>query len=182
MAAHPDIAAIVLAADGHPDATVDGQPALTHVLGMVAGWELATPTVTVFSRTTEDLLEAIDLGEGVAVIDEDGIDRGSALSVGLDALTHLHPEAVATFVVDGDVPGVPSKVPEALISQLESSGRMAAAPQYRYVRSGPVLVGRQLWDPLMASETEQPLAELLTAHPEWTTTVVISERAPAPAT
>ena len=180
MASHPETAAIILAADGRPDARLDGDVVLKKVLEMVTDWGVAAPVVVVFSKRTDSLLDAVDLGDAVAVIDEDGSSRSSAVSVGLDALTHLHPDASAAFVVDGDVPGVPPDLAELLMAELTSSGRMAAAPQYRYVRSGPILVGRQLWDRLMALESDQPLAEFLKAHPEWTAAVVISERAPMP--
>ena len=182
MAAHPDITAVILGVDGRLDAPVEGGPVLSQVHDMVRAWGVAEPVVVVFSKQTESLMGSIDLGESVAVVDEDGSGGGSALSVGLDALTRLHPDAAAAFVVDGDVPGVPDDLAESMMVELESSGRMAAVPQYRYVRSGPVLIGRQLWDRFMASESDQPLAETLIAHPDWTTTVVVSTDAPLPVT
>ena len=182
MADHLDIAAVILAVEGRLDASVEGKPVLRQVYDTVVGWGAAEPVVIVFSKQTEPLLSSMDLAESVVVIDEDGSGTGSALSVGLDALTHLHPDASAAFVVDGDVPGVPVGLAEALMTELESSGRMAAVPQYRYVRSGPVLVGRQLWDRFMASETDQALAEMLIAHPNWTSTVVVSADAPVAVT
>jgi CTP:molybdopterin cytidylyltransferase MocA len=174
-----DIASVVVAVPpARPEAVFEGRPVLEVVLAAVAEFSLAEPTVTVFNRATEVLVESIDLGSGVAVVDEDGSSWASALSVGLDAATRLFVDAVAVLVVDCDVPIVPTGTVPALIASLRTSGKMAAAPTYRYVRGGPVLLGRGLWDRVMSSESDQRLEEWLAAHPGWSDPVVISEPAP----
>ena len=155
----------------------EGRPVIEAVLAMVADWDVAEPAIAVFG--SEGDLDDVELGTAVAVIDEAPPAVASAISVGLDAATRILPDAAAALIVDGDVPGVPAGTAASLISEWRRSGSMAAAPQYRYVRSGPVLVGRQLWDRIMASESEQRLVDLLAAHPEWTSTVVISDTAPS---
>lgn len=176
-----DIATLIVAAPpARPEALFEGRPVLQAVLTGVATMGLAEPTVTVFTRSTEHLLDTVDIGRGVAVIDEDGSTWASALSVGLDALTRLFADAVAALVVDCDVPIVPAGTVPALIASLRASGKMAAAPTYRYVRAGPVLLGRGLWDRVITSESEQRLEDLLAAHPDWADPVVISAAAPLP--
>ncbi|MDH3730124.1 MAG: NTP transferase domain-containing protein [Acidimicrobiia bacterium] len=171
---------IITASPARPQAPFDGAPVLETVLSKAMRWGLATPLVVVFGRDNEHLVESIDLGAGIAVLDEDGSSRSSAISVGLDAVSHVLPDAIAALIIDSDVPGVPEGTVPALIDSLATSGRMAAAPTYRYVRGGPVLLGRQLWDRVMASDSEQRLEEFLAAHPDWASTVVISEPAPEP--
>lgn len=176
---HDDVAGLILAVPPTQPATLHhDRPVLLDVLDMVAGWGLASPLVVVFSDATEYLIADVDLGPAVAVLDEDGSNRSSAVSVGLDAITRLLPDVEAALVVDGDVPGIAAPTAAALIAEMGRSEKVAAAPLYRYVRSGPVVVGRRLWDRLMAEDSDQPLHELLSAHPEWTATVVISGRAP----
>jgi CTP:molybdopterin cytidylyltransferase MocA len=174
-----DIASVIVAAPpARPEAVFEGRPVLEAVVAAVAEMGLAEPTVTVFNRATEHLLDSVDIGSGVAVIDEDGSSWASALSVGLDAVTRLLVDAVAVLVVDCDVPVIPAGTVPALIAGLRSSGKMAAAPTYRYVRGGPVLLGRRLWDRVITSESDQRLEDLLAAHPDWSESVVISEPAP----
>ncbi len=145
---------------------------------MVARWDLGGPVVVVVNRATEAILDSLVPDAAIVVVDEDGSSWASALSVGLDALTHLSPDAPAALVVDCDVPRIPAATVPALTSEFSKSGMLAAVPQYRYIRGGPVLVGRRLWDRLMASEEDQRLEDLFAAHPEWTRMVVISETAP----
>lgn len=171
---------IVTASPARPQALFEGGPVLEAVISLVAQWGLAGPVVVVFGRDNEHLVESIDLGSCIAVLDEDGNSRSSALSVGLDAVSRLFPDAVAALVIDCDVPEVPMGTVPALIDSLLTSGRMAAAPTYRFVRGGPVLLGRQLWDRIKASDSDQRLEDLLAAHPDWSSTVVISEPAPEP--
>ena len=102
MADHLDIAAVILAVDGRLDAPVEGKPVLRQVYDTVVGWGAAEPVVIVFSKQTEPLLSSIDLAESVAVVDEDGSGTGSALSVGLDALTRQTLENIReTLAADG---------------------------------------------------------------------------------
>lgn len=179
--ADSNIAAVVLAVPPvKPATTYNGSPVLAAVLETVSGWGLDGPVIVVFSSATAGLLDAIELGEAIAVLDEDGSSLSSALSVGLDAVTRVSDETSAAFIVYGDTPDVPSATADALVESLTSTARLAAAPMYRYVRAGPVLVARQLWDRLMATDTDQRLEEMLAAHPEWTSTVVISRKAPQP--
>ncbi len=177
--AKQEIAGIIITASpARPQALFDGKPVLEAVIALAKQWDLAEPVVVVFGKDDEHLVESMDLGGCIAVLDEDGNSRSSAISVGLDAVSHLLPDADAALIIDSDVPEVPGGTVAALVASLATSGKMAAAPTYRYVRGGPVLLGRQLWDHVMTSDTEQRLEELLAAHPEWSSTVVISEPAP----
>ena len=169
---------IITASPARPQAPFDGKPVLEAVIALAKQWDLADPIVVVFGRDDEHLVESMDLGGCIVVLDEDGNSRSSAISVGLDAVSHLFPDAGAAPIIDSDVPQVPEGTVAALVDSLVGSGKMAAAPTYRYVRGGPVLLGRQLWDHVMTAGTEQRLEELLAAHPDWSSTVVISEPAP----
>ena len=173
------IAGVILtSAPARPEASYEGRPVVETVLSVAASWPLAEPLVVVFGKDNQRLIDTVNLQGAVAVVDEDGSSRSSALSVGLDAVVHLLPDGEAALIIDCDVPRIPEATVPALIEELATSGKMAATPQYRYLRGGPVLVERQLWDRLMASDSDQRLEDLLAAHPEWSTAVVISESAP----
>lgn len=166
-------AAIVLAAGassrlGTTKQLVDvgGRPMLESVVAAAASWPVDT-VVVVLGSGADEILEAVDLGEAVVVVNE-GWDEGiaSSIRVGLDVLSR-EPGWERAFIVLGDQPAIPGEVPERLLEAMEYSGRPAAVPVYRYERGNPVLFDRGLWPRLMTLEGDTGAAALLRTHPEW---------------
>lgn len=177
-------AAIVLAAGGSrrlgsPKQLVDldGRPLLERVVEMVAGWPVGTVAV-VLGSSAEDVLEDVDLGPAVALINEDWSEGlASSLRVGFDYLSR-EPQWERAFVALGDQPFVPDDVPRGLLAAADASTRPAIVPVYRYERGNPVLFARSLWSRLMALSGDVGASDLLKAHPEWVEEVRFSAAAP----
>lgn len=178
-------AALVLAAGGsrrfgRPKQLLDwgGRPLLERVLAAVAGWGVS-PVVVVLGAHAEELVEEVDLGEALVVINpewEEGL--ASSLRVGFDFLARRR-DVERAFVVLGDQPRIPPDVPPALLTAAVESGRPAVVPVYRYQRGNPVLVARWLWERLMSLEGDAGAAALLRAHPAWVQEVRFDHPAPA---
>jgi len=178
-------AALVLAAGGsrrlgRPKQLLDwgGRPLLEKVVGAVAGWGVS-PVVVVLGAHAEEVLERVDLGAALVVLNpewEEGL--ASSLRVGFDLLARRG-EAEWAFVVLGDQPRIPPDVAPALLAAAEEGGRPAVVPVYRYQRGNPVLVGRRLWERLMSLEGDAGAATLLRAHPGWVQEVRFDHPAPA---
>ena len=166
-------AAIVLAAGasrrlGSPKQLVDieGRPLLEHVVGMVSAWPVDT-VIVVLGSGSEDLLDAIDFGEAIVVINDDW-DEGmaSSIRVGLDLLSR-EASWERAFVVLGDQPYIPEEVPGRLLEEAEDAHQPTVVPVYRYEQGHPVLFDRSLWPRLMALDGDIGASDLLKAHPEW---------------
>ena len=166
-------AAIILAAGsskrlGHPKQLIDwgGQPLLDVVIKRVQTWEVDEIWV-VLGHEADAMLAACDF-EGVSVVINDGFEEGiaSSLRVGLDALTR-HSRADAALIVMGDQPSIDPTVIPKLKQAAVASRSMAVIPKYRYSRSNPALITRDLWPRLMSLEGDQGAQKLLEAHPEW---------------
>lgn len=166
-------AALILAAGaskrlGRPKQLIDwgGRPLLEVVVERVLSWDVDEVWL-VLGHQADTILEACDL-EGVSVVINDGFAEGlaSSLRVGLDALMR-HSRADGVFVVMGDQPAIDPTVIPKLTQAAEASRAMAVVPKYRYSRSNPVLMRRDLWPRVMSLEGDQGAQKLLEAHPEW---------------
>lgn len=167
------IAALVLAAGGsrrlgHPKQLVDwgGRPLLEHVLEQVAAWPVDRVVVVLGDRA-EEILEQVDLGEAMVVINfdwEEGI--ASSLRAGLAALTGERGMEAALIVL-ADQPEIPSGLVAELVETYRRKRPWAVVPRYRYARGNPVLIDQALWGRLMSLEGDAGAKHLLEAHPEW---------------
>ena len=128
---------------------------------------LVDEVVVVLGAHSEEILEAVDFGDAVIVINEDW-DEGmaSSLRVGLDFLTQ-DASFERAFVVLGDQPDIPADVIAGLLAAAETATRPALVPLYRYERANPVLFDRSLWARLMSFEGDLGASGALKAHPEW---------------
>jgi molybdenum cofactor cytidylyltransferase len=167
------VAAVVLAAGGavrmgRPKQLVEWKqrPLLEHVIAMVAGWPVDLVAV-VLGAYSDEILERVDFGDALAVVNpewEEGL--ASSIRVGMDVLMRER-ELEQAFVALGDQPEIHADVPPRLLEMMESSGRLAAVPVYRYQRGNPVLIARPLWPQLAGLSGDQGAAGLLKAHPQW---------------
>lgn len=179
-----EITALVLAAGGsqrlgRPKQLEDwgGRPLLEHVVRMVETWPVDSITV-VLGAAAEEILDGVDFGSATLVINpewDEGIS--SSLRVGLDALSRK-PRATAALVVLGDQPAVPEGVVRRLLEEYRSGSTPAVVPRYRYTRGNPVVFDRSLWGRLMSLSGDQGARDLLKAHPEWVTEVLLDHLPP----
>ncbi len=166
-------AAIVLAGGGSrrlgsPKQLVryEGRPLLEHVVAMVGAWPV-DEVVVVLGAHAEEILEAVRLGDAVALINDDWEEGiASSLRIAFDYLSR-DPSMERAFVALGDQPDIPPDVPAGLVAAAEWSTRPALVPVYRYERSNPVLFARSLWERLMSFEGDIGASSTLRAHPEW---------------
>jgi molybdenum cofactor cytidylyltransferase len=164
---------------GRPKQLLDwgGRPLLERVVTAVHTWP-ASPVLVVLGAHAEDILDRVDLGAALVVVNpewEEGI--ASSLRVGFDLLAR---EGTAdwAFVALGDQPRIPPDVPPALLSAAGESGREAIVPVYRYQRGNPVLVRRPLWPRMMSLQGDAGAGALLKAHPGWVLEVRFDHAAP----
>lgn len=177
-------AAIVLAGGGSsrlgsPKQLVDldGRPMLESVVAAVSEWPVDL-VVVVLGSGAEEILETVDLGESLVVVNEgwaEGI--ASSIRVGLDVLTRS-PSWERVFMVLADQPRIPEDVPGLLLSAALASHRPAIVPVYRYDRGHPVLFDRSLWPRLMTLEGDTGASGLLRTHPEWVEEVRVDHLPP----
>ncbi len=178
-------AAVVFAAGGarrmgQPKQLVEwhGRPLLEHVIAMVAGWPVDL-LVVVLGCAADEILEKVEFGDAVAAVNpewEEGL--ASSIRVGIDVVMRERtPESA--FMALGDQPEIPADVPPGLLEMMESSGRPAVVPVYRYQRGNPVLVARPLWTRLAGLTGDQGAAGLLKAHPQWVKEVRFDHLPPA---
>lgn len=167
------IAALILAAGassrmGESKQLLDwgGRPLLGYILEQARSWPV-DQVVVVLGSEAETILERVDLGQAVVVLNpewEEG--QASSLRAGLAALER-EGSMEAAFIVLGDQPEVDPAVLPALVEAYRSSGRWAVVPKYRYTRGNPVLVARALWPRLMSLKGDEGARRLFEAHPEW---------------
>jgi molybdenum cofactor cytidylyltransferase len=178
------IATLILAAGsstrfGSPKqlAPFQGTTLLGHVIKQTSTWP-AAETWVVLGANAEEILEGVEFGDAKVVINED-FEEGiaSSLRAGLDALL-TSSKIDAAFIVMGDQPSIPEAVPEALADAMEFGGHWVVVPQYRFERSNPVLVGRQLWERFMSLSGDEGAMKLLRSHPEWVHQIRFEELPP----
>ncbi len=103
---------------------------LGHVLDRVASWPV-DETWVVLGSDADEILDRIDMGEAVVVVNESHEEGlSSSLKVGLDAIL-LGSRVDAVLIVLGDQPTIPDEVPEELIEGMRDSRLPVAIPKYR---------------------------------------------------
>lgn len=170
----PEPAAAVILADGPSDSIGLGKA----IRGLVERFqESFDPVVVVLPTAHGDAVAGIDLGEAIVTIDEEPAEAASALRVGLDVLSRRGGTERA-LVTLSSIEGIPNGVERRLLAAEPS--RPAIVPRYRYATGYPVIVGRALWERLMALEADQSLLPFLTAHPDMVEEIVIEALPPRP--
>jgi molybdenum cofactor cytidylyltransferase len=149
----------------------------------------STPeVVVVLGADAEAVLGAVELDGVTLVIDPEWREgAASRVRVGLDTLLR-ESAADAVVVVDAGHPQVEAGVVATLVRAhaarkvrlgVDPRAADATVPKYRYVRAGPVVVGRELWPWLMNLEGETTVIQALQSHPDWVSEVWIDRLAPA---
>ncbi len=155
-----------------------GESLLAGVVRRLAG--LDAVVVVVREEAHAGLVDAI---ADITVIVDPEWQEGTAapLRVGLDWLTHATGVGAA-FVVDLDTPAVERAVLGELLDAHAGAAKPVTVPKYRYVRGGPVLLGRDIWPRFLSVEGDLDLQQFLLAHPQWVTEVRVDWAPPRPIT
>jgi len=168
------VGAVVVATGGSPGAAATlaeenwrGRPLLRGVVERLVDIELVV--VVVRDAGAADLLE--DADNVVVIVDPEwGEGTAAPLRAGLDYLSHSS-AVEAAFVVVLETPDIPPAALQELAQAHGGAETTVVVPKYRYVRGGPVLLGRDIWPRFLGAEGDLDLDHFLLAHPQWVTEV-----------
>lgn len=165
-------AAIVLATAASPGPATTlaeepwrGDTLLSGVIGRLS--RLGSVVVVVRDDQYASMVEPAD---NIAVVVDPEWEEGDASPVraALDWLTRSS-DVDAAFVVTLDAPEIEPAVLDELALAHAQSEASITVPKYRYVRGGPVLVGRDIWPRFLGGEGDLDIEKLILAHPQWAT-------------
>lgn len=92
--------------------------------------------------------------------------EAAPLRAGLDWLTRIG-EVDAAFVVTLDAPEIEPDVLVQIATAHAAAESSITVPKYRYVRGGPVLLGKEIWPRFLGAEGALDIEQLILAHPQW---------------
>jgi molybdenum cofactor cytidylyltransferase len=116
--------------------------------------------------------------EVTVIVDSEWAEGAAApLRAGLDFLTRSA-DVDAVFVVTLEFPEIEPAVLEALLQAHAESETPVTVPKYRYVRGGPVLLGKDIWPRFLGTEGDLDLEQLILAHPQWVTETRVESAPP----
>ncbi len=166
-------AAVVLATAASPGGRdtlarelVGGRPLLAELVARLQSLRM----VVVVVRDEEDGSLVAGMDRVVVIIDPEWEEGAAPLRAGLDFLAQSN-EFDEAFVVQVHTPLLEPAVLEALSVARREAGTLVAAPKYRYVRGGPLLIGSELWPRFLGAEGALDLDDYLKAHPQWVSEV-----------
>lgn len=165
------VAAVVLAAGGstrmgRPKALLPlrGKTYLEVALGTLGSCDVE-PLLVVLGSSAGDVLERVDLGRAVALLNRDW-QRGMLGSLQL-AVRHLideRPRATALLVALVDTPLFAATTVQALAQAFRGTGSPVVLPRHRGEHGHPVLFGRAAWDELLAASDGSGARAVVDAH------------------
>ena len=188
----PGFAGLILAAD----ALDDGSPralgkwgrttTIEHVVSLIA--PLFDTTVVVLGSEGERVADTTQLGDAIVIVDPEWPEGvSSPLRAGLDTLSRSSDVAHAV-VIDVATPQVDAGVIAELIDAHLATphalpgrrigDRAATVAKYRYARSGPIVLARELWERFLSLEGSTPILQMLSAHPDWVAEIWIDQLPP----
>lgn len=170
------VAAIVIATKASPGVAATlaeepwhGRPLLAGVIERLGNLDVVAAVVR--DEVAAELIEEFD--DVVVIVDPEWLEGdASPLRAGLDYLTHSS-NVAAAFVVTLDSPEIEPGALDDLVAAFTSAETPVVVPKYRYLRGGPVLLGREIWPRLLGAEGALDLEHFLLAHPQWVTEVRI---------
>lgn len=130
--------------------------------------ELNAVVVVVRDESAADLVDGIE--NVVVLIDPEWEEAAAPVRAGLDFLAQSS-EVDEAFIVSMESPYIDAQALSEVSVGRRDAGTLVAIPKYRYVRGGPVLVGRELWPRFLGAEGALDVEALLLAHPQWVTEV-----------
>lgn len=168
------VAAVVIATTGSPGAedTLAAEPfrggsLLAEVVRRLEG--LAMVVVVVRDEGSAALADGF--ADVIVIVDPEWREGDSApLRAGLDFLAQ-DASVEEAFVVSLVTPDLEIGALREVAIGRRAGGTLVAVPKYRYVRGGPVLLGREIWPRFLGAEGDLDIEDLLLAHPQWVTEV-----------
>lgn len=157
-----------------------------HVVSAVA--PLFDTTVVVLGSDGDRVADVTQLGDAIVVVDPEWSEGvSSPLRAGLDTLSrasgveHVVVIDIATPQVDtsviNDLVDTHLATPHALPGR-RLGDRAATVGKFRYARSGPIVLARELWERFLSMEGSTPIHQVLSAHPDWVAEVWIDQLPP----
>jgi CTP:molybdopterin cytidylyltransferase MocA len=188
----PGVAALILAADALEDGTSRAGASwgrtttIEHVVSVVA--PLFETTLVVLGSEGDRVADSTRLQDAIVVVDPEWSEGvSSPLRAGLDTLSRLN-SVDHVVVIDLVTPQIdPVVLADLLDTHLATphalpgrriGDRAATVGKYRYSRSGPVVIARELWQRFLSMEGATPILQVLSAHPEWVAEVWIDQLPP----
>jgi len=194
MVPHGGVAALILAAGSFTDG---GAPlalgrwgsttVVEHLVGLIP--DTIEIAVVVLGCDGDNVADAVDLGDALVVIDPEW-DEGiaSPLRAGLDTLSR-DPSIEHVLVIDASTPDIDERLLQYVLQAHAATphaiqGRRlgdlsATVPKFRYTRSSPVVLARDLWGRFLVAEGGAEIVQVLSAHPEWVNELWIDRLPPA---
>lgn len=166
------LAAIVIATEASPgeratlaEESFAGGNLLRSVVTRLA--PLAMVVAVVREEAAADLVDGVD--NVVVLVDPEWAEGDSApVRAGLDFLQQTA-GIEGAFIVSCSMPGIDAAVLDAVARARLAGGSLVAVPKYRHARSGPVLLGRDIWPRFLGAEGPLDVEDILLAHPQWVT-------------
>ena len=144
-----------------------GRPLLRGVVERLA--EIEVVAVVVRDDAAAELVG--DAANVVVIVDPEWTEGTAApIRAGLDYLTHSS-DVEAAFIIPLDTPDIPAAALAELAAAHAEAETTVVVPKYRYIRGGPVLLGRDIWPRFLGAEGDLDLEHFLLAHPQWVTEV-----------
>lgn len=189
----PGFAALVLAAGSFVDGAAPlalgkwGSTTVAQHLASAAA-QAFDLVVVVLGCDGEAVAESIDFGEAMVVVDPEwGEGVASPLRVGLDVLSRSA-EVEHAVIIEATTPEIDDQLLRDLAAaHLEAphglqgrrlGDRSATVARFRYARSGPIVLARDLWERFLGMEGSAPIHQALTAHPDWVNEIWIDHLPP----
>lgn len=176
-----EVAVIVIATESSPGSAATlaeelwhGRPMVRVVAERLEGFD---PVVVVMRD--EDAVSHLDGLPGIiAIVDPEWSEGAAApLRAALDYLTHSA-DAQAAVVLSLRTPEIAPEVLRRLAAASADAVAPVAVPKYRYARSSPVLLRREIWPRFLGAEGDLDLEHLLLAHPQWVIEVRVDHPPP----
>lgn len=153
-----------------------GQPLLQHVVEAAVAGGL-TPIVIVLGHRAAEVAGALELPPGAHIVENPDYARGQASSLRC-GLAALGPEVRTAAILLGDQPHVSASTIRDAIELLGRSGAPVVRTLYRGQPGHPVVLGREVWEAMMAVEGDRGARDLLAEHREWVVALERDEPAP----
>lgn len=122
--------------------------------------------VLVVTGHEADRVAAVARAHGARVVHNPDYARGEMLSSLQKAVSILPPESDAVLVVLADQPMVTSQTYDTIVAAYDRGGATLVAPVFEGQRGNPVLIGRALFQELLALPYGEAPRALLRRHPE----------------
>lgn len=153
-----------------------GRPLLQHVVDAAAAGGLS-PIVIVLGHRAAEVTGALALPPGARIVKNADYAQGQASSLRC-GLAALEPEVRTAVILLGDQPRLAPSTIRAALDLFACRGGPVVRTVYRGQPGHPVVLGREVWEAVMAAEGDHGARDLLAQHREWVVPLERDEPAP----